>query len=260
MDKSLNRLLLTLVVGAFGLMGCQGSGTVRDESGESVVPGAQPAGKEQVYVELAAAYLQQGQLGVALAKAQQAVEIKSSSSNAHNVLGLVYERMGEPGRAEAEYQEALRLSPDNFYARNAYGAFLCKQRRFAESDREFQAAASNPLNDSPWIAMSNAATCAQDHGDRAAAERQYRDALHRNPRFAPALLRMARLSVDGGDFPAARQYLERYAAVAQPSAESLYLSAQVERQLGNRAKAASYERLLRERFPDAVESQRLRGQ
>jgi type IV pilus assembly protein PilF len=259
MDVSLDRLLLVLAVGALGLAGCQGSGSVRGASGESVVPGAQSPGKEQVYIELAAAYLQEGQVGVALAKAQQAVEVNPGSSNAHNVLGLVHERMGESARAEAEYQEALRLSPDNYYARNAYGAFLCKQRRFAESEREFQAAIGNPLNESPWIAMLNAATCAQDQGDRAAAERQYREALQRNPRFAPALLRMARLSVDNGDYPAARQFLERYAAAAQPTAESLYLSARVERQLGNRAKAASYERLLRERFPDATENQRLRA-
>jgi type IV pilus assembly protein PilF len=213
-----------------------------------------------VYVELAAAYLQDGQVGVALAKAQQAVEVNSRSSNAHNVLGLVYERMGETAKAEAEYQEALRLSPDNFYAHNAYGAFLCKQRRFPESEREFQASITNPLNQNPWIAMTNAAICAQDQGDRAAAERQYREALQRNPRFAPALLRMARLSLDSDDYQGARQYLERFSAVAPATAESLSLAVRVERRLGNRAKAASYERMLRERFPDSVEIQRLRTQ
>jgi Tfp pilus assembly protein PilF len=48
--------------------------------------------------------------------------------------------------------------------------------------------------------------------------------------------------------------------VSPATAESLYLAARVERQLGNRAKAASYERMLRERFPDAPENTRLRGQ
>jgi len=168
--------------------------------------------------------------------------------------------MGETGKAEAGYQEALRQSPDNFYAHNAYGAFLCKQRRFAEADREFQASIRNPLNDSPWIALSNAATCAQDQGDRSGAERQLREALQRNPRFAPALLRMAKISLDNGDYQGARQYLLRYAEGAPATAESLYLAVQVERRLGDRAKAATYERMLRERFPDAVEIQQLRGQ
>lgn len=259
MVMSLDRLILAIAVAVLGLSGCQGTGTVRDESGESVVPGAQSPGKEQVYIELAAAYLQEGQLGVALVKAQQAIEVNAESSNAHNVLGIVYERMGDTAGAEAQYQEALRLSPDNFYARNAYGAFLCKQRRFPEADREFQAAIGNPLNQSPWIAMTNAATCTQDQGDRAGAERQFREALQRNPRFAPALLRMARVSVDNGDYQGARQYLERFAAVAPATPESLSLAVRVERQLGNRAKAASYERMLRQRFPDAVEIQRLKG-
>jgi type IV pilus assembly protein PilF len=260
MGMSPKPLLLAVAAAALGLAGCQTTGPARDESGESVVPGAQAPGKDQVYVELAAAYLREGQIGIALAKAQQAIEVNPSSSNGHNVLGLVYERMGEAGKAEAEYQESLRLSPDNYYAHNAYGAFLCKQRRTAESEQEFQAAINNPLNQSPWIAMTNAAICAQEQGDRASAERQFRDALQRNPRFAPALLRMARLTVDAGDYQGARQYLERFAAVAPASAESLYLSARVERQIGNRNKAAAYERMLRERFPDSAEIQRLRTQ
>jgi len=259
MDMLRKASVVVLALAMTGLAACQSTGAVRDESGESVVPGAQPAGKAQVYIELAAAYLQEGQLGIALAKAQQAVEVDSNSSNAHMVLGLVHERMGEAGRAEAGYQQALALSPDNFYAHNAYGVFLCKQRRFAESDREFDAAIRNPLNDSPWIAMANRAACMQDQGDRSGAERQLREALHRNPRFAPALLRMASLSADSGDNRAARQYLQRYTEVASLSAESLYLAARVERSLGDRNKAATYEQLLRERFPDSIEAQRLRG-
>lgn len=259
MNVSLDRLLVVVTAAVLGLAGCQSAGTVADGSGESVVPGAQPPGKEQVYIELAAAYLEDGQVGVALAKAQQAVEVNPGSSLAHNVLGLVHERMGDAARAEAEYQEALRISPDNFYARNAYGAFLCRQRRFPEADQEFQAAIANPLNQNPWIALSNAATCALDQGDRAGAERQFRDALQRNPGYAPALLRMARLSVDTGDYQGARQYLDRLSKVAAPTAESLSLTVTVERRLGNRNKAATYERMLRERFPDAVEIQRLKG-
>jgi type IV pilus assembly protein PilF len=260
MAKSRKPLLLALLVTAAGLAGCQATSPTHDESGESVVPGAQPPGKEQVYIELAAAYLQEGQVGVALAKAQQAVFINPNSSNAHNVQALVYERMGEVAKAEAEYQEALRLSPDNFYAHNAYGAFLCKQRRFADSETEFRAAIDNPLNDSPWIAMTNAAICSQDQGNRAEADRQLHEALQRNPRYAPALLRMARLAVNAGDYQGARQYLDRFAAISVPTAESLYLTARVERQIGNRSKAAAYERMLRERYPDSVEIQRLRTQ
>ena len=248
-----------LAIGVVGIAGCQSAGTVRDESGESVVLGAQPSSAAQVYIEMAAAYLQEGQLGVALAKAQQAVQADPRSSNAHTVLAVVHERMGETGKAESGYLEALRVSPDNFYAHNAYGAFLCTQRRFADADREFQAAIRNPLNDSPWIAMTNAATCAQDQGDRSSADRQLREALQRNPRFAPALLRMAKLSADSGDYQGAQQYLQRYSAVALETAESLYLAVQVERGLGDRGKATAYERRLRQRFPDAAETQRLRG-
>lgn len=257
MPRSRSFLLVALL--ALVVAGCQSSGGARTPGAESAIPGARPSGPADVYVELAAAYLQDGQIGVALAKAQQAVDKDPRNPQARTVLGMVYQRMGEAAKAEAEYQEALRIAPNDFYVQNAYGAFLCAQRRYEEASSQFDAATRNPLNESPWVALTNAAICAQEQNDRTRAAAQLREALQRNPGFAPALLRMARISLDSGDYAAARGYLQRYQNVAQHNAESLAIGVEVEQRAGDRNKAAAYERLLRERYPEAPEAPRARG-
>jgi type IV pilus assembly protein PilF len=254
-----SRALAPLALLAAVLAGCQSTKAPRTEGVESYVPGTRPAGAADVYVELAAGYLQDGQLGVALSKAQTALEKDASNPQGHTVLGMIYQRMGEQAKAEAEFQEAVRLAPKDYYVRNAFGVFLCGQRRYTEASAQFDEAIRNPLNQSPWVAMTNAAMCAEQQSDRTTAQAQLREALKRNPTFAPALLQMARASLDGGNYAEARSYLQRYQSVASLNAESLAIAAEVEQRLGDRNKAAAYERLLRERFPDALEAQRVRG-
>jgi type IV pilus assembly protein PilF len=251
--------LLIVALLALGAAACQSSGS-RTQGSENFVPGTRPAGPADVYVQLSAAYLQDGQIGVALTKAQQAVDKDPRHPQARTVLGMVYQRMGDAARAESEFQEALRLAPTDFYVQNAYGVFLCSQRRYDEASSQFDAAMRSPLNESPWVAMTNAAVCAQQRSDRAGAESLYRDALQRNPSFEPALLPMARLSLDGGDIAGARNYLQRYLGVAQHNAESLAIAAEVEQRAGDRNKAAAYDRLRRERYPDTPAAARARGQ
>nr|MCU0766286.1 hypothetical protein [Gammaproteobacteria bacterium] len=62
------------------------------------------------------------------------------------------------------------------------------------------------------------------------------------------------------DIAGARNYLQRYLGVAQHNAESLAIAAEVEQRAGDRNKAAAYDRLRRERYPDTPAAARARGQ
>jgi type IV pilus assembly protein PilF len=240
------------------LSGCQLAETRQDAAENSSIAGVRAPRPSDVYVELAVAYLQQGQTAVALSKIQQALDADRDNADAHNVAALVQQRLGDSAQAEAEFKAALSLAPGHFYAHNAYGVFLCGQKRYAEADEQFQAATQNPLNTVPWVARTNAGICLEEQGDAAGAERAYREALQANPRFAPALLRMARATLAGSDYQSARGYVQRYLSAAEPTAEILLIGVQAERGLGDKETAKKFEKLLRARFPDSPEVQRLR--
>jgi type IV pilus assembly protein PilF len=246
-----------LLLAAVLLSGCQ----TLPESQESaaLAPSGSSQGRAQLYSSLAAAYLREGQLEVALTKARQALAADSGNGEANNVMALIQQRMGNPGLAEEHFKRALRAQPSNVYFLNAYGSFLCGRQRFDEAKKHFDLAANNPLNRSPEVALTNAGVCIyREEGDTSKAEGYFRLALERNPKFAPALLWMVRVSIDAGEFLSARAYVQRYEEVAEHSPESLLMAARAERRLGDRNAAARYEMMLKSRFPDAPEVQRLR--
>ena len=250
--------LLPLIL-ALVLAGC-GTQSVREvdggATGELGSPTAE-SGPADVYIELAGAYLRQGQLTEALKNARKAVIVDSRNANAHYVLGLVQQRLGQLDLADEAYRKAIAVDPRNPDALNAYGSFLCERGRYDDADGYFRKALQNPLYQSPWLALHNAGWCRQRAGDSGAAETDFRAALRANPQFAPSLLSMGELSFDKGVFLSARAYLQRYAEVAPATADSLWLGVRTERQLGDAAQAARYARELRVQFPDSEQARYL---
>ena len=228
-----------------------------DETGNLGSPLVQ-ASPADVYIDLSAAYLREGQFAEAFKNANKAVLVDSKSSNAHYMLALVHQRLGQMGPAEEAYRKSVALDGPNPVALNAYGSFLCNQRRYDEADGFFRRALNNPLYSTPWLAWHNAGWCKELAGEGVSAERDYRAALNTNPRFAPTLLRMAKLSYENGTYLSARAYLQRYAEVAPHTAESLWLGVQTENQLGDKDQMASYGLKLRARFPDSEQAQYLK--
>jgi type IV pilus assembly protein PilF len=256
------RVAAALALGwALGLAGCAGTGGMRlDEGGDAtgelgqIKPVSNPA---DVYIQLAVEYLRNNTYSVALQNAKKAVIVSPDYATAHNVLGVVYQRIGEREQAEKHFRKAVALDPRDPFALNAYGGFLCAGKRFDEADAMFRRALENPLYQTPWVALTNAGMCAAQAGRRDQAEAYLRKGLQANGKFAPALLKMADISYEQGNMLSARAYLQRYAEVAEPTAESLWLGIRAERALGDRDQEASYSLLLRARYPDSNEVQLL---
>jgi len=248
--------LLMLALGA--LSGCQSLPANEESStgrmGE-VHGAAQTAAA--VYIELAAEYMRQRQFEPALMNARKAVLVAPRDPGAHNMLALISQQLGENAQAEKHFTEAVTLDPQDPYANNAFGSFLCGQKRYEQAQRYFDAAVANPLNPEPWVPLSNAGLCAHEQGKLDIAEDYFRRALRANPKLAPALLRMGEISYDQGKYLSARAYLQRYLEVAPHTAETLWLGIRTERQLGDKDQVASYELLLRAKFPDSEPLRRL---
>jgi len=136
--------------------------------------------------------------------------------------------------------------------------FLCDRQRYNDAEEHFLKAARMKDYQSPDEAYQNAALCALRIPDKERARRYFREALAVNPLLAPALLQMSALSLESGDYLQARGFLQRYEAIAPATAQSLWLGASIEHQLRNDTAVADYARQLREQFPRAEETARLR--
>jgi type IV pilus assembly protein PilF len=206
-----------------------------------------------LYVAMAAEYFRLGDMDAALRRAEQAIGEDKNNPRAYYIIAVIYQRLGQDARADENFKHALDLSPKNPDVLNAYGAFFCAQRQYAQAQAQFAKALENPLYTNPWISMTNAGTCAASAGRLAEAQTQYRRALAANPRFGPALLKMAELATKQGNANEAKHYLDGYFQANAPTAEALLLAIRTERKLGNAKAAATYEQVLRKSFPNAPE-------
>jgi type IV pilus assembly protein PilF len=244
MIRSLKVLMLTAHLAVLG--GCITTETNPVETS--------PEDAAKANLQLGATYLQRGELGRAREKLEKAVSQDPKLPNARVYLAVLYERIGEPEDADDEYRAAIRLAPKDPSVANAYGGYLCRTDRRSDGIKHFVKAAENPLYQTPEVAYTNAAVCAQAIPDEAAAESYLRQALAVNPRFRDALLRIAVLSLDTERPLQARAFLERFHAAGPATADSLAMAVRAETALGDEAAAESYRRRLRDEFPQRADS------
>jgi type IV pilus assembly protein PilF len=214
-------------------------------------PTADPA--VEINTQLGIEYLRTGRTDLAREKLAKAQRLDPSYAPVYNGLGLLHERVGDLDQADAAFRHAIRLDPSDANYRNNYGTYLCRRRRPDEADAQFRKALEDKFYQTLEIVYTNAGICAASKPDLAKAEAYFRAALDANPKFAPALLRMARLSFERGDHAAVRGWLTRFWQQTEPSPETLLLAAQNETAAGQSEAATEYAHLLRERFPDSPE-------
>ncbi|HEY0905741.1 MAG TPA: tetratricopeptide repeat protein, partial [Methylophilus sp.] len=155
--------LLTLLMPVVWLAGCAQSPTSSSDSAYAGNRGSQVQGdveSARVHTELGAEYFRLQRYEVALEEFNTAIEKSPSYALAHNGLGLVYSVLGDAGKAETAFVRAIQLEPGNSESHNNYGRFLCDQRRFDASIKEFMLAVKNPLYKTPQVAYYNAGVCA----------------------------------------------------------------------------------------------------
>jgi len=250
------RALVVTMLAAAMLTGCQSNPANPQHGPDAATPQGDPA---RVYIELASSYLEHGQIQAAAINARKAVSVDPSNVEALILLSVAYGRQGFVKESEETLQKARSLSPDDPYVANALGTLYCGQQRYAEAHRQFDVAAASARNSAPWVAVANSGLCYREQGRNSDAIDKLQQALQLNPRFASALLWLARLNYDAGTPSQARQYINRYFEVSSPDAEGLWTAYQIETALGNGQRAESYATMLRTRYPNASQTYRLLG-
>lgn len=240
--------------------GCAGgplSGALPEDGSGGAVIGEVAGARERarIHTELAGAYYQRANLGVALSEARIAIAADSSYAPAYNVLGLVYGDLRENADAQEAFQRSLHLNPSDPDANHNYAWFLCENKREEESIRYFLLAVRYPLYATPQKSYAMAAICAQRKGNDRDAEEYLERALRLDPNYSPALLNLAQTKFRRGDLDSARSLVGRYNKQSEPTAESLWLAVRIERKLGDSSAVTNFANQLRRRFPGSKEYQ-----
>ncbi len=209
-----------------------------------------------INVQLASGYIQRGDLEVAEQKLLKAIEHDRKYVPAYTTMAVLKSMIGDHEEAEKYYAKAIDLDPRNPELHNNYGTFLCNSGKYEQAYEEFNQALRNKFYATPETAHANLGYCLlqADKPNFALAERHLRSALDVDPNLSSALLAMGELGLRSNKYLMARAYMQRYHAVARPSAATLWLQIQVEHALGDKAFVHKLSKTLIEEFPESPEA------
>lgn len=243
-----------LLVGAL----CACAVLAQSASAEESLTREQRTKAAAVNTQLALTYMKQGELQAAREKIDKALQQNPRTADTQMAAGFVYDRLGDQRKARSHFDQAVKLGgKDNPDVLNNAAQYFCRKDDRKRGEKYFLQAAESPLNRMPEIAFTNAGLCARADGRPKDAEKYFRQALALRPNLPDALYQLADLYVETASPLQARAFLERYMAVAPPSAASLWLGYQIESALGERAAADGYASRLKDDFPTSAEMGRL---
>ncbi len=213
--------------------------------------------RAKAHTDLASAYYELGNMGVALEEARIALAADPNYPPAYNVQGLVSMELKDDAAAEASFQRGLKLAPQDADLNHNYGWFLCQTGREQQSVQWFLNAIKNPLYPTPSKTYAAMGRCLQKRNP--AESVQYLDrALRIDPNNIQAMLPYADILYSRGQLAQAKEMVGRFNKLLQdPTPESLWLALRIERKLGDRAAEASLATQLRRRYANSSEYQSL---
>ncbi len=245
------------------LMGCVSSGP-RDSGTGNVeqavsrqTSNSDVRQRAKVHTELGRLYLLEGRYEVALEEARVAADAESGYAPAHNLMGLVYMALRRNELAEQSFHQALQLASGDPEINNDYGWFLCQSGRAKESIPYFRMSVGNPLYQAPGRALTNAGVCSLLIKEDAQAEDYLSRALRLDRANVSALYWLADIAYRSNRLLDARQKLKDLHVVIEPTAESSWLALRVEHKLGDREGEARMTGILRRKYRDSPEHQKL---
>jgi len=213
--------------------------------------------RAKAHTDLAGAYYELGNLGVALEEARIALQADANYYQAYNVLGLVNLELKDTAAAEANFRRGLQLAPQDPDLNHNYGWFLCQTGREEQSIQWFLNAVRNPLYQTPAKSFAAAGRCLVKRNPTEAVT-YFDRALRLDPNSFQAMLPYAELLYRRGQLQEAKSLVARFnRLVPDGTPESLWLGVRIERKLGDRLAEASLASQLRRRYAGSPEYQAL---
>jgi len=259
--KPRNTPPLAACAAALLLSGCETFGFGKKNSDDDIIPTvvkkkADYGQAYKDYVELGAQYLQMGRYDLAEPKLKRAIEIDSHPPEAWNILAILYEEKRDIASGNQIYQKLIHSHPEYLLGYTNYATFLCKFDRDSEMqallgqmrgrNAEFKAAA--------YIAEGN---CMQRRGQSGSAENAYKQAIAANPQSEGALLPLAQIALEKGDYAGAMRYLRVVHTYVGYSPESVKIGIEAARKSGDTRMEEELVRVMRGNYKSTPEAKSL---
>jgi len=148
---------------------------------------ASPAVMAATNMQLAIEYLKLGKLASSQEFMERALSEDPGNPDVQMTAGLVYERVNDIPKAERAYSTGYRLGKKDPNIQNSYAGFLCRTGKAVAGEKLFAAVASNPLYQTPEVALINAGVCVRGTGDLVDAERYFTSGAGDPSEFARGL-------------------------------------------------------------------------
>lgn len=242
-----------LLLGALLLGGCASQS---QQSGINMSDDFDRTSAAKTRISLGLTYLKNGNYSQAKFNLDKALEFAPDLADAHFSIAYYYQLVGESSRADSAYREAMDLAPQNADIINSYGAFLCQQGRYPEAKKYFLKAVNSDNYSSTAETYENLALCSQSQGEVDDAIQYMQSAVNHSPTRAKSLYILAEMLASQSMWEKAKEALRRYERVAPVSAESLWLTAEIEYGLGNIEASRGYGDMLIANYPDHPNTQR----
>ena len=247
--KTIAKTILVTLICIF-ISACSTSNGSKDSSSKE--------NRAELYLHLGVRYMEMDKLKTAKKNLDLALGLDSDNAEIHNALGVLYERLKEYDIARNYFKAAIKRDSNNASINNNYGRFLCERGDYEAGKTLLKKALVMPFNNRKWFAHTNIGRCEMWEGQQSLAESNFRQALQENGSYAPALFEMQKISYHLGKYMSARAFLERYLAVANHNAETLWIGVQTEKALGNKALSEEYRGKLLNQFPASKQAQQLK--
>ncbi|MBX9914044.1 MAG: type IV pilus biogenesis/stability protein PilW [Pseudomonadaceae bacterium] len=213
------------------------------------------AAARDAYIQLGIGYLQQGNTGRAKAPLSKALDLDSSSAEAHAALALVFQSEMEAELSEEHFRKALSYSDNDTRILNNYGSFLFEQKRYAEAQDIYTQAAKDTLYPERASIFENLGLTALAMNDRKQAQAYFKRTLRLNVRRPTALLELSILTYEDKNYVQAKGYYESFILVSEHDSRSLLLGSRLAGIYEDRDKAASLGLQLKRLYPGSPEYQ-----